>query len=396
MTRYAYQTKSLDPIEQDNHAGHVDVEDAIAALTTTTTAALTKQSAEVAQLADALGRLEAKAGRPGFRSDAANDNVKPTLDTEHKALGMFARSGDDSEFKSMQTQVDPSGGYVVLPAVSTSMTKRIWDQSPIRRLARNVTMESGDSFQEPLDKDESEAVWVGETQTRSATATPDLALLTIPLCEIWAQQPITQKLLDTSYINVGAWIEEKLSDKFARAEGVEFVSGADPLKPQGFMTLGKSLLGDMASRPATSLQFVVSGGATTVTADGLRDLFWSLRAGHRANATWLMASSTANAIDKLKNGTGDYVWRDSSVAGLPPTLLGKPVEFDENMPAIGAGTYPIALGDWPRGYVIIDRLGMRFARDPFTSKPHVLFDCFKRVGGGVSNTDAIKLLKISA
>lgn len=343
-----------------------------------------------------LDEIERKANRARLGGGGEREVKASDCAAEHKALGLFAKAGDDSEFKSMSVGEGPAGGYFVLPAVSTAMTKRIFDQSPIRRLARVITIESSDSWEEPIDKGDSEAIWVGEKQTRSATDTPEVGLFNIPLREIWAQQPITQKLLDTSYINIGSWIEEKLSDKFARTEGVEFVNGEHPLKPQGFMTLDKSALGDLASRPNNALQFVVSGAATAVTADSLRDLYWSLRAPHRANATWLMASATANAIDKLKNGVGDYIWRDSSTAGLSPTLLGRPVEFDENMPTIGAGTFPIAFGDWPRGYVIVDRLGLRFVRDPFTSKPNVLFDAFKRVGGGVANTDAIKLLKISA
>jgi HK97 family phage major capsid protein len=358
-----------------------------------------RNSASLRDLTDRLNKVELRQNRPapgGGGGGLPGASAAGDLAAEHKALGAFAKAGSDVEFKDLQVGDDPSGGYIVMPAVSTTMTQRIFDQSPIRRLARVITIENGDAWQEPLDKNDSGAEWVGEIQARNATTTPDLGMLTVPLCEIWAQQPITQRLLDTSYTNIGSWIEGKLADKFARVEGESLVNGDTPLEPRGFMSLEKSALGDLASRPVNALQFVNSGAATEVTADGLRDLYWTLRAAHRANSTWLMASATANAIDKLKSGDGSYLWRDSSASGVPPTLLGRPVEFDENMPTIGAGTYPVAFGDWKSGYVIVDRLGLRFVRDPYSSKPHVLFDAFKRVGGAVANTDAIKLLKIAA
>jgi HK97 family phage major capsid protein len=119
-----------------------------------------------------------------------------------------------------------------------------------------------------------------------------------------------------------------------------------------------------------------------------------MRAPHRSNAVWLMASATANSIDLLKLGSGEYLWRPSMSTTEPPSLLGRPVFFDENMPAVSGGNYPIALADLQRGYTIVDRLGMRFLRDPFSDKPHVHVYCYRRTGGAVALTDAIKLMKI--
>lgn len=79
-----------------------------------------------------------------------------------------------------------------------------------------------------------------------------------------------------------------------------------------------------------------------------------------------------------------------------PTILQKPVLTDDNMPALGAGAFPVAFGNFQRGYLVVDRQGVRVLRDPFTSKPNVLFYTTKRVGGGVVNFEAIKLLKCSA
>jgi HK97 family phage major capsid protein len=141
---------------------------------------------------------------------------------------------------------------------------------------------------------------------------------------------------------------------------------------------------------------VPSGHASLVTADGLITFMYGLAAPYRQNATWLMSSVTAAQVMLLKDGQGNYLWRESFAAGQPPTLLGRPVEFDEGMPAIGAGTFPIAFGDFKSGYLINDRLGTRILRDPFTNKPFVMFYATKRVGGGVRDPRAIRLLKIAA
>jgi HK97 family phage major capsid protein len=60
-----------------------------------------------------------------------------------------------------------------------------------------------------------------------------------------------------------------------------------------------------------------------------------------------------------------------------------------------SGTFPIAFGDFKAGYVIVEKVGIKWLRDPFTGKPNVLFYAYRRVGGDVANSDAIKLLKVS-
>jgi HK97 family phage major capsid protein len=353
-----------------------------------------RNEARVAELEREVEQQVLRANRPGAGgSDRSNGN----LAAERKALGRLVKAGDDSEIKSvagMSFDTDPGGGYVVLPHMAQTMIKRIWDQSPIRRLARVQTIESGSGWEEPLDDDQAEAEWVGERQARPVLDAPELGLLRVPLNEIYSNVKVTQKLLDLSFVNVGQWVEGKLADRFARSEGEAYVSGDGVGKPQGFLTLATSIDGDF-TRPRNTLQHVMSGGATAILPDALKDLYWSLRSAHRATATWLMASATANAIDKLKfQDTGEYIWRDSSTAGAPPTLLGRPVEFDENMPAIGAGAYPIAFADFSAAYLIVDWQAMKFLRDPYTDKPNVLFYCYRRTGGGVALTDALKLLKI--
>ena len=322
---------------------------------------------------------------------------------EFKAMNDFARNGgadwgQHNELKAMSIGSDPDGGYLVLPVMSQSMTSRLFDMSPMRRLARAETITTGDAFEEPDDRDEPGASWVGEAETRPDTDTPELGLIRIPLEEIYAMPKATQRLLDDASRDMGAWLETKLTDKFGRSEGTSFVTGDGIKKPRGFLTYPAVTTAD-ATRPAGKLQYVASGAASTLGTDPatlLRSLMWKLRTPYRTGATWLMNSSTANSIDGLKDGQGQFLWRTGMTSGAPSSLLGYPVEIDEEMPDVGAGTFPIAFGNFKLGYIVVDRPGIKLLRDPFTDKPNVRFYAYKRVGGGLGNDDAIKLLKVAA
>lgn len=406
----------LAPIETKDAAedDELDIAEQVAELVKNTKAAQEATEKKVAKLVeDALApfrkqtedsakqmtEIEKKLNRLRV-AGAGGDAEKGDLDAERKALGEFVKTGNPDVFadvarKDMSVGSDPDGGYFVLPAMSTSMINRIFDQSPMRRLARVQPVSTGDAWQEPIDKDEADAEWIGETSDRPKTATPQVGMLTVPLNEIYANARVSQRILDDSFQNIGTWVEGKIGDKFGRREGTAFVNGDGIQKPRGFLTYATSTDGDF-TRASNALQYVISGDASTITADALRDMFWSLRAPHRANASWLMSSAAAAIIDKLKDDDGRYLWRNSEAAGVPPTLLGRPVEFAEDMPGVEAGTFPIAFGDWQEGYLIIDRPGIKMLQDPYTAKPHVMFYGYRRVGGSVANTDAIKLMKIAA
>lgn len=348
------------------------------------------------QLQRQIDEAHKRLNRPGgFGSGDATGAADAELVA---AFRQFAATGDDSKLRArvntMSTSSDPDGGYLVYPERSTGWTKKIFETSPLRRLARIETITTGDGFEEPIDCDDIEAQWVGEAEGRPAGATPELKMVRIACNETYALQPITQRLIDDADRDLLAWLGDKIGDKFGRQEGAAFVSGNGVNKPRGFLTQDISNAPD-ATRPWFTLQYAPSGSASAVMADGLRDLVWALRAPYRQGAVWLMNSNTASRIDKLKNLNDDYIWRDSSAAGVPPTLLGYAVEFDENMPDVAADAYPIAFGNFRMAYIIVDKLGTRFLRDPYSDKPRVLIYAYRRVGGGLANSEALKLLKIA-
>ena len=357
-------------------------------------ASTTEVKSAVKAQASRIDALEAINKRPG---GVSHNNDNSDIKVERDGIAVFARSGDDAKLKAIQASMsvgsDPDGGYLVLPAVSTGMTKKLFDITPMRQLARVETITAGTDWVEPIDKSDAGATWVGENTPRTDNTNLQLAELRVPLNELYAVQTVTQRLIDDSGFDLGTWIDGKMTDKFGRTEGTAFVTGTGNAQPRGFLSYNIISTKD-ATRNWGDLQYIPSGDANLMTADGLKSTVWGLRAPYRSGSSWLMNSNTASAIDKLKaSGTGDYIWREGMQSGSPPSLLGYPVEFDESMPDIAAGSTSIAFGNFKLAYVIIDRVGIRFLRDPFTSKPNLLFYAYRRVGGGLANSEALKIVK---
>jgi HK97 family phage major capsid protein len=336
-------------------------------------------------------------------SSAPHDDV-------NAALRAYINKGDDGPLAelnprggfgvqaSLTSQSNPDGGYTVIPYFTDSITRRIYDVSPLRRLARVVPIGTG-ALTELVDADQAAAEWVGEEEGRPETASPKLGQLEIPAREIYAAPKITQTLLDDSNIDLANWLVEKVGDRLGLKEGQAFVAGDGVKRPRGFLTYAKSA-DDDGARPWGTLQYVPSGNASGFTTspspgDCLIDLVYTMKATFRPGAVWLMNRKTAGTIRKFKDGDGNYIWHESMQAGQPSLLLGHPVELDENMPNVAAGAFPIAFGDFRRGYTIVDRHATRVVRDPYSAKPYVVFYCYRRVGGAVNDFEAIKLLKIS-
>jgi HK97 family phage major capsid protein len=220
------------------------------------------------------------------------------------------------------------------------------------------------------------------------------------LHEIYTMPKVTQKLIDTASVDVVQWLIAKSGESFALKEGTAFHTGDGVAKPRGFLSYPTASTGD-ATRPWGTIQYIAttSSGAfpassTTVNpADVLVNVQSALKAQYRAGAVWLMNRTTAGVARKLKDAEGRHVWVDSLVQGQPSLLLGHPVEVDEDMPDIGADQFAIAFGNLAQAYTIVEQPGVRFLADPYTAKPHVRLFSYRRVGGAVSNSEAIKLLK---
>jgi HK97 family phage major capsid protein len=183
---------------------------------------------------------------------------------------------------------------------------------------------------------------------------------------------------------------------FAEQESAAFVNGNGIDKPKGF--LAEKTIEDEIWEWGT-LGAVHTGGAgfpADDPSDKLVELIYALKAGYRQNASFVMNRKTQGLIRRFKDDSGQYLWAPPAGAGQAATLMGFPVVEAEDMPDIALDRCPIAFGDFKRGYLVVDRTGVRVLRDPYSAKPYVLFYTTKRVGGGVQDYAAIKLLKFAA
>ncbi|MEM6415003.1 MAG: phage major capsid protein [Pseudomonadota bacterium] len=367
-------------------------------------AALTDQKASIDRLALAAARpgLNSSLGS-GFGSGPHSGPESGTgLVSEHKAaFQRYMRAGEanavlERESKSLNFGTPSEGGYVTPEETEAIINAAIRDASPFRQIA-SVRSVGANIYKKPVSLGGTVANWVGETATRPETTTPSLASLDFQTAELYAMPAASQTMLDDAVVNVEQWLADEVQAEFAAQETTAFINGNGTNKPTGLLNYTKT---QEASRGASEIGYIATGAdgdfAASDPSDILLDLIYTPKQAYRANGRFLMNRATVSNVRKFKDADGNYLWQPSTEAGAPSTLMGYAVSEAEDMPGITSGSYSIAFGDFRRGYLIVDRQGLRVLRDPYSAKPYVLFYTTKRVGGGVQDFDAIKLLKFSA
>ena len=367
----------------------------------------TEKLARLDRVVDELAHKQTRPGLPGegtrspasLQMKAAFEGYMRRGDTS--LLGRSGAGADASrlvglEGKALAAGTGADGGYLVPPETEATVNRALKAISPIRALA-TVRQVSGTIYRKPFAVTGVDTGWTGETAARPQTSPPTLAALDFPTMELYAMPAASQTLLDDAIVNIDQWIAEEVRLAFAQQEGQAFITGDGVNKPKGFLAY------DTVANSAWvfgKLGYLATGVAgafpATSPSDKLIDLIYSVKAGYRANGTFVMNRATQSVVRKMKDGEGRYLWEPSKLPGQPATLMGFPVAESEDMPDIGAGSLAIAFGDFQRGYLVVDRVGISVLRDPFSAKPYVLFYTTKRVGGGVQDFEAIKLLKFSA
>jgi len=337
-----------------------------------------------------------------LRIGGSNGGRSPEA-TEHATAfnGWFRRGNEpDSGMRSLEikaaltTQSDPDGGYIVPEEMDRTIDRVTGTMSAMRNVA-NVVKVGSSTYKKLIGQAGAKSGWVGEEESRTETATPKLSEISLPTMELYANPAATQQMLDDAFFDVEKWLADEVSIEFAEKEGAAFISGDGVKRPYGFTSYPKVANASYAWGKVGYVASGASGGfASTAPGDALLALYYALRMGYRSNAVFMMSDAIMLSIRQMKDGQGNYLWAPPTQAGEVPTVLGKTVYTDENMDGATANAYPVAFGDFKRGYTITDRMGTRILRDPYTNKPFVMFYTTKRVGGGITNFEAIKLLKL--
>ncbi|MDR6815270.1 HK97 family phage major capsid protein [Neorhizobium sp. 2083] len=350
-----------------------------------------------------LDQLLLKKARPRLGSAPGGRDAELSAEAvEHKAaFDAYVRRGEENGLRELEAKAfsggtGTDGGYLVPPETDTEIGRRISVVSPMRALSTVRTVSSA-VLKKPFAAAGLSTGWVAETAARPQTGTPQLAELSFPTMELYAMPAATQSLLDDAAVDIEAWIAGEVDIVFAEQEGDAFIRGDGINKPKGFLsypTVADSAwswgnIGHIATG-------VAGGWKSTGPSDTLIDLIYALKAGHRQNGTFLMNRKVQGDIRKFKDADGNYLWHPPAAAGQPASLMGFPIAEAEEMPDVAENSLSIAFGDFRSGYLVVDRAGVRILRDPYSAKPYVLFYTTKRVGGGMQNFEAIKVVKFSA
>lgn len=369
-----------------------------------------------------LEKVETKLARPGAFSGGDREQRASQEETEYKeALYDWIRSPRDFQreqrmqqtFQALEAKSSPgpgerrstqatvgnnaAGGYALPEVIERTIARLSADISPIRQIA-TVRQVGSTDYKELFDIGGAGFEWVGETDTRNQTDTPNLVEVAPTFGMASAKPQASEESLDDLFFNVEDWLTSSSSESMAVGEGVAFIRGDGVKKPTGILGGPAPVATADASRAFGTLQFIASGQAAALPTNPevFLDMVYALRARYRNNAQWLTSKLILAALRKYKDGDGRYLWQPALTAGQPATFLGYGITEAEDMPALAANAFPLAFGDFKEGYLICDRVGMRITRDEITTPGFVKFYVRKRVGGKLRNTQAIKLLKIAA
>ena len=412
-----FKTANDERLEQLGKRGAVDA---------VTQEKLDRINAALDELGDVKKRLEqaetraARPGGAGSRSEAGDETREqrdyrrlflrwarnPSDPQRHMELRTAAKAletkADDDGFETRATQTVTSsgaaGGFALPEIIERTIARLSVDISPIRQISTVRTVGSSD-YKELFDTNGAAFEWVGETGTRSQTNTPNLAEVAPTMGMASAKPQASEESLDDLFFDVENWLTMSAAEAIAQGEGVAFISGDGSNKPTGFLAGPAPVTTTDATRAFGTLQYIASGQAAALptSPDVFYDLVYALRARYRANARWVTSKLVLSALRKYKEATTNaYMWQPGLAAKQPDLFMGYPITEAEDMPAVGAGNFPLAFGDFREGYLVVDRVGMRMTRDEITTPGFVKFYIRKRVGGKLRNTQAIKVLKVAS
>jgi HK97 family phage major capsid protein len=346
-----------------------------------------------------MDQLALKARRPAL---AGQDEAKAEAGgSEHaRAFHAYMRTGDAQglkliEEKALSSGSGPDGGFLVPVPQERELLRRMAMISPIRSLA-TVREISGNQLKKAFSTTGPASGWVNETAARPQTNSQTLADLTFPAMELYAMPSATQTLLDDGAVDIEAWINDEIETVFAEKEGQAFITGDGIDKPKGILGYATVPNATWTWGNVGYLATGVAGGfPASNPSDILIDLAYAVKAPYRQNGTFIMSRSTQATVRKFKDSQGNYLWQPPVALGSGATFMNFPIVESEDMPNVAANSLSVAFGDFKRGYLVVDRMGMRVLRDPYTAKPYVLFYTTKRVGGGVQDFEAYKVLKFA-
>ena len=370
-----------------------------------------------------LEAIKAEKGKLSGQVDTLNeklgelDNLKSELEKEIKAakrpgtttgkesgeykaaFSQFVRKGNEDglaelQQKAIQVAVDEDGGYAAPEELDQSLLEILRQDNVMREECGSIII-SASGYKKLVNVGGAGSGWVGETDDRPDTSSPKLKEIIATMGEIYAKPKSTQQALDDMFFDVEQWLSSEVAIEFAEQESAAFLLGNGANKPKGLLAHTMALTGDK-DRAFGTLQNFNSGSSGSFDSDDLLNLIYGLRKGYRNGAKFMMNGLTQLYVRKFKDSQGNYLWQPGLQVDQPSSLMGYGIAENEDMPDVAADANAIVFGNFKRGYSVVDRMGTRVLRDPYSSKPYVEFYTTKRVGGLLTDSNAVKVLTLKA
>ncbi|MBP8789602.1 MAG: phage major capsid protein [Azonexus sp.] len=351
---------------------------------------------------DKLGKLVQEMQLASQRTGGASKQTGASL--EHKqAFDRFLRTGSDTELKAierkgaMNSASDVDGGVLILPEVEREIDRIAMTESALYRISKIVNTQAR-SYNKRVKTSGMACAWPGEGGAAGESTEPKYANIEIVAYPAEVEPWVFNETLEDADTDLAMDLANEAGIAFAEGIGAAVITGQGVGKPRGITTYNTVA---NASYTFGNVGYIASGKsaafASVAPADALVNLQHSLKSQYRSGAVWVMSDTTLGTARQMKDGSGSYyLWQPDPLAAFGGRFLGSPVEVDDNMPTIAADSLSVAYGNFQRGYLIVNRTGTTLIRDNVTAKGTTKFNFRRRVGGGIYNFEAIKVMKFAA
>jgi HK97 family phage major capsid protein len=359
------------------------------------TETVNKISEAMTKLDKEILEIQKKANR---KNGGGDDDGKAEFKT---ALSAFARHDDrsgliDLHKKAMNSSSDPEGGFLIIPELDSMIDRVVPTISTFAGLARNVTIGT-QKYSKMTKTSGMTATWPGAGNTDGEATAPQYTKIDIEVFPVEVEPWIENETLEDAMVDLEMDLSDEAGIAFAQGIGSALITGNGVAKPRGLLSYTAIA---NASYAWGKVGYITSGKsaafASVAPSDKIISLQHALKQQYRGNSTWMMNDATLGTVRQLKDGSGNYyLWNPDPAAGFGGSLLGRPVAVDDNMPDIAAGAHAIAYGDFQKAYTLVNRTGIKLIRDAITQKGVTKFNFRKRVGGGITNYEAVKTMKFA-
>lgn len=357
-------------------------------------------NADLTKLSGELADVMKKVNRPGM-VDEKSGLTAEQLEHKQALRQAYLRKGDDEglhelERKALSSGSDPDGGYLIDAEMDTDIDRIAETISGLRSVA-NVRAIGSAKYQKFMKTRGVSGGWLAEAADSDESTEPQFSRIEIEAFKMYAEPWVPNEMLEDAFYDLEGDLAMEAGITFGETEGAAFITGNGVGRPRG---IAAYTMAANASYAWGKVGYIASGAAgafaSSAPADKLVDLQHALKPQYRPGAVWLMNDATLGTARQMKDGSGSYyLWQPDPTAGFGGRFLGSPVVIDDNVADIAANSLSIAYGNFKRGYTIVDRRGIAVIRDPFTKKGVTKFHFSKRVGGGITNFEAIKFMKFA-